>query len=162
MNKATTATPATAAGTATWTTALKAGVFLLVMMRLAGGLYGFFWGVFSLPQLDSLLGAWHVTEYAQAVGMILSLALVPLTFALLFVLSPLVGWWIYSRVEPARQNLVGWGAVGFYLLGDTILSLFTGIYSVMALAAGALIVGLYTMFWMGIGFNLAKLFRIKL
>lgn len=161
MNKATTATPV-AAGTSAWVTALKAGTFLLVMMRLAGGLYGFFWGVFALPQLDGLLGAWHVTDYAAALSAILGLALVPLTFALLFVLAPMVGWWIYSRVEPARHNLVGWGAVGFYLLGDTILSVFTGIYSVVALGAGALIVGLYTMFWMGIGFNLAKLFRIKL
>ena len=94
--------------------------------------------------------------------MILGLSLVPLTFALLFVLAPLVGWWVYSRVEPARHNAVGWGAVGFYLLGDIVLSLFTGIFSVPALIAGAVIVGLYTMFWMGIGFNLAKLFRIKL
>ncbi len=162
MNKATTAAPATAAGSAAWVTALKAGIFLLVMMRLAGGLYGFFWGVFALPQLDSLLGAWHVTDYAAALSAILGLALVPLTFALLFVLAPMVGWWIYSRVDPAKHNLVGWGAVGFYLLGDTILSVFTGIYSLMALAAGALIVGLYAMFWMGIGYNLAKLFRIKL
>lgn len=162
MNKVTTAAPVTAANTAAWTTALKAGLFLLVMMRLAGGIYGFFWGVFSLQPLEQMLGAWRVTEYAQAVTAILGLSLVPLTFALLFVLAPLVGWWVYSRVEPARHNLVGWGAVGFYLLGDTILSLFTGVFSVAALAAGALIVGLYTMFWMGIGFNLAKLFRMKL
>lgn len=157
----TTAAPARATQ-ATFLTALKAGLFLLVMMRLAGGVYGAFWGLFSLQPLEQMLGEWHVVNYASAVSRILGLSIVPLSFALLFVLSPLIGWWIYSRVEKARQNAVGWSIVGIYLVGDAVLSILTGQYSVIALIAGAVIIGLYIMFWMGIGFNLAKLFRAKL
>jgi hypothetical protein len=163
MNKATiTAPAATTAGKATWVTALKAGLFLLVMIRLSAGVYGFFWGTFSLPALDALLGTWRVADYAPAVSAVLELSFLPLTAALIFVLAPLVGWWIYSRIEPAQQSAVGWSTVGFYLLIDGLLGVLTGQYGFLFMLTGMIVVGLYTMFWMGIGYNLAKLFRIKL
>ncbi len=162
MVEKTAAAGAKAEGNTTFLTSLKVGVFLLVMLRLAGAAYGAFWGLFVSKSLEDMLGVWRVADYATALNQLFGLSLTPLPFAILFVLAPLVGWWIYSRIAPPQQNAVGWSAAAIYCAADSILSLLTGGFSIISLIIGSVIVLLYTMFCMGIGFNIAKLFKLKL
>jgi len=151
-------------------TAFKVSIFMLVMVFLSAITYGFFWGVFSASKLVELLGVWRVAEYQQAMQVLLKLSLTPLTFAILVVVAPLVGWWIYSRVESSKQTSVGWSAAGLFALWNLLIGLFDFLSLGMAhlfmqmffMVIGNAILLLYTMLLMGIGFNLPKLFKIKL
>ncbi len=145
-------------------TALKVAVFYLVVMKFAQSVFFFFWGNFSIQPLLELIGKWHIDDYRGALGSIYSLSVMPLNFALLTVLAPLVGWWVYSRVEPSKQNVVGWTAAAIYVVADSAIMMAT-----MPIDFGPISWGLsclisltFIMLLMGCGFLLAKLFRLKL
>jgi hypothetical protein len=161
----TTATPAHAKARVRFAavTAMKVALFYLVVMKFAQAVFFFFWGKFSIEPLLEMVGKWHIDNYREALGSIYSLSVAPLDFALLTILAPLVGWWIYSRVEPAKQTLVGWLAAVLYVVADAgILVLTTPFDPVSVSLVSGLIALAYIMFMMGIGFNVAKLFRLRL
>lgn len=147
-------------------TALKVAAFLFVAVKVVSYVYLFFWDTFAMQPLTDMLGKWHVDAYQEALGLIAYLSVLPLALAIMTVLGPLIGWWIYSRVEPRNQDMVGWYGACFYLGANIAVMLFTGgwqvIYSWLAIVLSNLISLLFVMFLMGAGFNLAKLFKIKL
>ncbi len=161
------ATPAKSAG-AVWTPTLQVAGFLIIMMKLGGTIFGGLWGMFSEPVVERILAALPA-ENAIPPFSLLTLSLLPLTLTLLTLLCPLAGWWIYSKVEPQNTSAVGWGAAIVYALADAAISfVFSGMASAGAqvtlftLVIGVVIAVLYAMFFMGLGFNLAKLFKAKL
>ncbi|HWB97504.1 MAG TPA: hypothetical protein VG672_12395, partial [Bryobacteraceae bacterium] len=106
---------------------------------------------------------WHIDNYREALGSIYSLSVAPLDFALLTILAPLVGWWVYSRVEPAKQTLVGWLAAVLYVVSDATILVVTTTFDPLSVSLVSGVIALvYIMFCMGIGFNIAKLFRLRL
>lgn len=168
-DRAATASTARAAGNSTFTTALRVSLFMYAMLLISSTVYKFFWNAFSLDAVLAMLGEWRVEQYQIAVLTLQNLSLVPLTYAILVVLAPLVGWWIYSRIEPAQQTRLGWIVALLFAGYDILVSLvklgLVGIFwhpALIWMAIGQIIVVLFTMFFMGIGFNLAKLFRVQL
>jgi hypothetical protein len=143
---------------------LKVAVFYLVVMKFAQSVFFFFWGNFSIQPLLEMIGKWHIDDYRGALGSIYSLSIVPLNFALLTVLAPLVGWWVYSRVEPAKQNLVGWLAAALYVVADSAIMIATMPidFGPVSWGLSCLISLTFIMLLMGAGFLLAKLFRVRL
>lgn len=144
-------------------TAMKVALFYLVVMKFAQAVFFFFWRNFSIEPLLEMIGKWHIDDYKSAMGSIYSLSVVPLDFALLMILAPLVGWWVYSRVEPKKQNLVGWLGAGLYVVADAGIVVATTPFDFGAVSIiSALIALVYIMFLMGSGFLIAKLFRLRL
>lgn len=161
----TTATPANARARTrpAVATAAKVALFYLVVMKVAQAVFFFFWGNFSIEPLLDMIGRWHINDYKGALGSIYSLSVLPLDFALLTILAPLVGWWIYSRVEPAKQMLVGWLAAILYVVADAGIVVVTTPFDLGAISlVSAVIALMFIMFMMGLGFNIAKLFRLRL
>lgn len=150
-------------------TALKVGLFLFFLTRVAGGVFGGWWGAVSRPVVRSLLETAHLADIETAVNHILFLSLGPLTMAVLTVLAPLFGWWIYSRVEKSRQDAVGWLAALTFVVFDGVLGLLSAGAAAadtgaiwLVLAVGETMILLWIMFFMGVGFNIAKLFKSPL
>lgn len=145
-------------------TAIKVAVFYLVVMKFAQSVFFFFWGNFSIEPLLDMIGKWHIDDYRGALGSIYSLSVMPLNFALLTILAPLVGWWVYSRVEPKKQGLVGWLAAALYVLADSAIMLATMPidFGPVSWALSCLISLTFVMLLMGSGFLVAKLFRLRL
>lgn len=150
-------------------TALKAGLFLFFLTRVAGGVFGGWWGAVSRPVVRSLLQTAQLPNIEATIDRILIQSMGPLTMAVLTVLAPLFGWWIYSRVEKPRQDPVGWLAALIFAGCDGILSLLSaGMdasvigFVMVVLAIGETMIILWVMFFMGIGFNIAKLFKAPL
>ncbi|HVZ30137.1 MAG TPA: hypothetical protein VG839_07060 [Asticcacaulis sp.] len=144
-------------------TAMKVALFYLVVMKFAQAVFFFFWGKFSIEPLLEMIGKWHIDNYREALGSIYSLSVAPLDFALLTILAPLVGWWVYSRVEPAKQTLVGWLAAVLYVVSDATILVVTTTFDPLSVSLVSGVIALvYIMFCMGIGFNIAKLFRLRL
>lgn len=145
-------------------TALKVAIFYLIVMKLAGYIFFFFWGKFSVVPLIDLLGKWHVDEYRAALASIYHLSIAPLNFALLTILAPLVGWWVYSRVEPGRRTLVSWVSAALYVAADAVWMYVTTTvdYGPVSLGLNYLIALLYVMLFMGLGVNFGKILRLRL
>ena len=151
-------------------TIVKVALVLFVLSQAAGAAYAFFFGLFAMPQLNGILQAAHVDAALALEGQLLQVTLAPLAYALLTAISPLVGWWIYSRVDKPQQSMVGWGsatlfAVSYVLIGLVVqgaLGRLTAVFDVLATVIGLALIVVYTVFFMGIGFNIAKLFRLKL
>ena len=150
-------------------TALKAGLFLFFLTRVAGGVFGGWWGAISRPVVRSLLQTAQLPNIEATIDRIFIQSMGPLTMAVLTVLAPLFGWWIYSRVEKSRQDAVGWLAALIFAACDAALSLLVaGLQSadlgvlLFLLAVGETMMILWIMFFMGVGFNIAKLLKSPL
>ena len=160
----------TTTGSSTFVTALKLGVFLFALTRVAGFVFGAWWGLSALPFLRDMLQTAHLANLEATIDRVMGATLLPLNMAVLSVLTPLFGWWIYSRVPEAQQNGAGWyGALIFAACDASLTIVFSGLQaalgyqiSLIGLGIGEAIVILWSMFFMGIGFNIAKLFKIKL
>ncbi len=151
-------------------TAVKVGLFLFAMVRLACVIFGAWWAALSRPMIKGLLQTAQLANIEVTVNYILGTAIFPLIMSVLVVLAPLFGWWIYSRVDGQKQNMVGWTSAVVFAIGDAAL---TFVFSASQIALGyhidifGMIVGeviviLWIMFFMGLGFNIAKLFKAKL
>ena len=89
------------AGVSVWGPIVKVAAVMFVLTKLAGIAYVFFFGAFVVPQLTTVLQAAHVDQAVAFEGGLLQITMVPLSYALLAAISPLVGWWVYSRVAIA-------------------------------------------------------------
>ncbi len=144
------------------------GVVLLIAVKLSAAIYGAFFGAYSMPVIVGVLSALNASDITGAFNKIMTASLVPLTFSLVAAVCPFIGAWIYAGIATSRQTLVGWGGALLYVLLDAVISLVMhdtlaqmGVdLSPGALLLGAAILLLLAMFFMGIGFNLAKLFKL--
>ncbi len=151
-------------------TAVKLGFFLFLLTRLGGVVFGVWWNLATLPLLRSMLQTAQLPNLEATLTHILGLTLFPFNMAILVVLAPLFGWWVYSRVDKPRQNAVGWlGALVFAVFDAAITLVFAGaelelgyVINLVVLAISEAIIVLWVMFFMGLGFNIAKLFKSPL
>lgn len=144
---------------------VKVAAVLFVLTRVASFAYGFFFGAFSLPQLTGILQAAHVDAAYAFEMQLLHMTLAPLMYALLTALAPLVGWWVYSRVETGGQATVMWGSATLFTVVAIALGLgLSGamIANPLALLLGVAIMVVYIVFFMGLGFIPAQLLKAKL
>jgi len=153
------------AGVSVWGPIVKVAAVMFVLTKLADFAYGFFFGAFAIPELNSVLQAAHVDQALALESNLLQVTMAPLSYALLTAISPLVGWWVYSRVDTGGQAKVMWGSAALY----TVMALALGlglsgamIANPVLLLLGVAILVLYTVFFMGLGFIPAQLFKIKL
>ncbi len=152
------------------TTALKMAAMLFLLTRIGAFVFGAWWGAVAEPEIRAVLQTAQLPNTELALNHILGVTLFPFNMAILVVLAPLFGWWVYSRVDKTRQDAVGWVGALFFCLADASLTLiFAGTQhalgyniNVIALAIGEAVVILWLMFFMGIGFNIAKLFKAPL
>jgi len=151
-------------------TALKMAALLFVLTRVGGFVFGAWWGAVAEPQIRAILQTAQLPNTELALNHVLGVTLFPFNMALLVVLAPLFGWWVYSRVDKPRQDAVGWAGALFFCLADASLALIFAstqhalgyTINLVALAISEAIVVLWLMFFMGIGFNIAKLFKASL
>ena len=153
------------AGVSVWGPIVKVVVVMFVLSQAAGFAYGAFFAMFALPELNGVLQAAHVDAAMALEGRLLQMTVTPFVYGLLTAISPLVGWWIYSRVETGGQARVMWGAAALYAVVSVAFGMgLTGAMSanVVELVLGLAILTLYTVFFMGLGFIPAQLFKAKL
>jgi len=144
---------------------VKVAAVMLVLTQAAAFAYAFFFGVLSMPELNSFMQAAHVDGALELEARFLQATFAPLAYALLTAISPLVGWWVYSRVETGAQAKVMWGAAATYAIVSALFGM--GLSGAMVanpllLAVGLAIVVVYSVFFMGLGFIPAQLFKAKL
>ncbi|MEI9904320.1 MAG: hypothetical protein WDN06_10315 [Asticcacaulis sp.] len=149
---------------------VKVAMVLLVIVEVAGYIYAGFFGLLARDAIETLLAAAQFSDVLAIENSLLGLTLAPFTYGLLAAIGPLIGWWIYSRIDKPQQSMVGWGsatlfAVSYVLIGLVVqgaLGRLTAVFDVLATVIGLALIVVYTVFFMGIGFNIAKLFRLKL
>ena len=148
-----------------WGPIVKVAAVMFVLTQVASFVYAFFFGLFSVPQLNGLLQAAHVDAAMALESQLLQASLAPLAYALLTVISPLVGWWVYSRVETGGQAAVMWGGAALYTVAAMALGFgLSGamIANPITLVLGMAILIVYSVFFMGLGFIPAQLLKAKL
>ena len=153
------------AGASVWGPIAKVAAVMFVLTQAAGFTYGAFFGLFSLPELNSYLQAAHVDQAYAIEARLLQSTFAPLAYALLTAISPLVGWWVYSRVETGGQAAVMWGGAALYTVAAMALGFgLSGamIANPITLVLGMAILIVYSVFFMGLGFIPAQLFKAKL
>ncbi len=148
-----------------WGPIIKVAAVMFVLSQAAAIAYGAFFGLFAMPELNGLLQAAHVDAVYAIENRLLQSTIAPLAYALLTAISPLVGWWVYSRVETGGQAAVMWGGATLY--GVVSIALGMGLSGAMVANPLALLLGLaimvvYSVFFMGVGFIPAQLFKAKL
>ncbi|MGZ3297669.1 MAG: hypothetical protein ACXU8U_11465 [Asticcacaulis sp.] len=144
---------------------VKVALVMFVLVQASAFAYGVFFGVFSLGPLTALMQEYHVDQALALEGRFLQLTFAPLTYALLTALSPLVGWWVYSRVETGAQAKVMWGGAALFAVLSIVFNMaLTGamVANPLLLLLGILILVFYIVFFMGLGFIPAQLLKFKL
>ncbi len=148
-----------------WMTGLRLGIFLFLLIRLANFVFNGWWTISAFPDVKALLQTAQMPNLEFAISYVYATTLYPLIMTLLAVLAPLFGWWVYSRVEPEHQSTVGWSGALIFSVCDAILTIVSTpdhVVGYIGLAISEAIAILWIMFFMGIGFNIAKLFKAKL
>jgi hypothetical protein len=151
-------------------TALKMSAMLFLLVRVGAFVFGAWWGAVAEPEVRGLLQMAHLPNTEAAVTHVFGLTIFPFNMAILVVLAPLFGWWVYSRVDKPRQDAVGWVGALFYAVADAALAMiFAGAQhalgfdvNLVVLTIGEAVIILWLMFFMGVGFNVAKLFKAPL
>ena len=153
-----------------WLLSAKVALVLLAMVELGAFMYGRFFRLLALNAMESLVASAGIVDAIAFENRLLGLFIAPMAYGLLAAVSPLIGWWIYSRVEKAQQTPVGWASAS--LFGATYV--FIGLFSAGAMARlgisidaistilGLAIIILYVMLFMTAGFVTAAITRIKL
>lgn len=153
---------------------VRAASLLFVLEHLGQAIFGGMWGAFAEPKVDAILASVQIPQLEATVEQLMMVNMLPLVLALLGVLTPLFGWWIYSRIPTERQTETGWAIAGFFILFDALLSLVGALFSTgqmdavawggfgFLLVITAAILVLWIMFFMGAGFLVAKMFKSKL
>ena len=165
-----TAVKSTVRTNSTWGAIIKVALVFLVLTELAAFMYGLFFVMLARMPLHAMVADANITNALEFENRLLGLTLAPLAYAILAALSPLVGWWIYSRVDKPQQNAVGWGGASLFAVTYILIGMMNaGIMARMGMVMSALstIVGLaiiifYVMFFMTIGFVTASIFKAKL
>lgn len=155
---------------ATYGTIVKVAMVLLVIVELAGYIYVAFYSLLARDAVETLLVSAQFSDVIAIENSLLGLTLAPFTYGLLAAIGPLVGWWIYSRVDKPQQSVVGWGSAALFALSYVLIGLIvqgalgrlTAVFDLVATVIGLALIVVYTVFFMGIGFNIAKLFKLKL
>ncbi len=145
---------------------VKVALVMFVLVELACFAYGVFFAAFSMGPLTQFLQDAHVADALTIEGHLLQFAAAPLAYVIITAISPLIGWWVYSRIESGGQAKVMWGAaalfaVTFILFGLTLGGMLMAVNPVLLLIGTAILV-LYTWFCMGLGFLPAQIFKVKL
>ncbi len=148
-----------------WGPIAKVAAVLFVLTQVSEFAYGAFFGLFAMPELNSIVQAAHIDAAFALEARVLQVTIAPLVYALLTAISPLAGWWIYSRVDTGAQAKVMWGAAALNAVASAALGI--GLSGAMIANLGLLLLGLailtvYTVFFMGLGFIPAQLFKAKL
>lgn len=156
-------------GTA-WPAIIKVALTLLVLVELAAFMYGLFFAMLAAAPLQSMIADAQISNAIDFENRLLGLTLAPLAYAILAAIAPLVGWWIYSRVDKPQQDAVGWGGASLFAVTYVLIGMFNaGVLARMGLVISALstvlglgIIILYVMLFMTAGFLTAALFKAKL
>jgi len=144
---------------------VRVAAVMFVLTQVATLAFGFFFGLFSLPQLNAFLQEAHIDQAFAIEARLLQVTAAPLVYGLLTAISPLVGWWIYSRVDTGGQAKVMWGSAALYAVVSIAFGMgLSGamIANPLALLLGLAILVVYSVFFMGLGFIPAQLFKAKL
>jgi hypothetical protein len=148
-----------------WGPILKVAVVMFVLTKAAGMAYEFFFGMFAATELTPILQAAHIDAAFAFEMQLLQVTLAPVGYAIMTAMSPLVGWWIYSRIDTGGQAAVMWGAAALNAVASIALGIgLSGamVANPLALVLGMAIMVVYTVFFMGLGFIPAQLFKVKL
>ena len=146
-------------------TTVKVTVVMLVLTQVASLAYFVLFGVFSLQALTAVLESTHTEAVTIVEALLLQMSVQPLTYALVTAIAPLVGWWVYSRVDTGGQAKVMWAVAVLHTLVSVGLAIFLNgavIMNVSLVVLNLVILVLYTVFFMGLGFIPAQLFKAKL
>jgi hypothetical protein len=120
----------------------------------------------KLPEALSQMGL----APEETVGLVLKLTLPPLGYAVLTAVFPFLGAWIYLSTPQNKSTALGLGTAAAFMIMNMIPSLiggfgafeaFDGMASAIAIILGLTAETLYTFFVMGIGYNLAKAFKLR-
>ncbi|MGZ3297668.1 MAG: hypothetical protein ACXU8O_01525 [Asticcacaulis sp.] len=155
-------------------------MILLALVYAAAFIFGFIYAAVSEPMITKTLTALataYGVQFSDADMTIFEHAIIgpialPLVLALLAATSPLLGAWIQSHTAKNRHGAIGWGASFLFALANSLIGLFQSHDAAKAMGLdasigiggfvlGCAIVWLFTLLFMGIGYNLAKLFKVR-
>ncbi len=154
--------------------AVRGALLLLVLEYFGAFIFGGAWSLLAAPKIEALLYGAQLPNLVLTLTQMLMVSVLPFLFALLAVLAPLFGWWVYSRVPADKQNGTGWAMAAIFAAAQSVIGTLQTIgsvplqdtFSAIAYAFGAVLsfvmLTLWVMFFMGVGFLIAKLFRSKL
>lgn len=152
--------------------AVRAGLLLLAMEHFGGFIFGSTWAIFSRPTIEAMFANAPAAQASAIASQLMNLSMFPLSLAIMAVVSPLFGWWIYSRIPEDKQTSTGWSIAAIYTAGDVLITVLLSAGKLrdaiewgalgFILIFGAAISILWAMLFMGLGFLIAKLFKSKL
>ncbi len=148
----------------------RVGLLLFVMVTVSSYIFRLFFGLLASGDIEAMLVEARFNDVLAIEDRLIGLTMAPAVYGILAAISPLIGWWIHARVEKPAQAAVGWGgaavfAVIYVLVGLTVAGLVVRLVDPWVLAGtvvGLALIIVYTVFCMGIGFNIAKLFKLTL
>ena len=149
---------------------LRVGLLLFVMVTVSSYIFRLFFGLLASGDIEAMLVEARFNDVLAIEDRLLGLTMAPAVYGVLAAISPLIGWWIYARVEKPAQGAVGWGgaavfALIYVLVGLMAFGLVTRLADPWVLAGtvtGVALIVVYTVLCMGVGFNIARFFKLKL
>lgn len=170
MTEAATATATPVPARVVYGQIARVGILLFVMVMVASYVFRFFFGLMASGEVEAMLVEARFNDVLAIENRLLGLTMGPAIYGVLAAISPLIGWWIHARVDKPAQGAVGWGGAGLFaviyvLVGLTAAGVILQLADLWVLAAtltGTALIVVYTVFFMGIGFNIAKIFRLTL
>jgi hypothetical protein len=152
--------------------AVRAGLMLLALEHFGGFIFGSTWALFARPNVEAMFASLPAPQANALASQLMNLSIFPLSLAIVAVVAPLFGWWIYSRIPEDKQTSTGWSIAAIYTAGDVLITMLLAAGKLrdaiewgamgFILVFGALISVLWAMLFMGCGFLIAKLFKSKL
>jgi hypothetical protein len=151
-------------------TGIRLGLFLVFSSNLSGWVYGYFYHLIAVHPLAEMVRTFNLPDGVRIENRLLGLSMLPVSYAVLASVAPLIGWWIYSRVEAKNCDKVGWGAAATYTASALLITYTNraargemGFASgPIEMTIGVFLMMCFLMFFLGLGFSIAKLFRLKL
>ncbi len=151
---------------AVWGPITKVALVMFVLCQVSSLAYLFFFRLMGLNMLVPMLQDAHIDQIFAFENQLLQVTFSALAYALLTAISPLVGWWVYSRVDTGGQAKVMWGSAALFTVASAIFNIvLTGgaiITNPVAMVLGLAILIFYIVFFMGLGFVPAQIFKLKL
>ncbi len=148
----------------------RVGILLFIMVTVASYVFRLFFSLMASGEVEAMLVEAHFNDVLAIENRLLGLTMGPAIYGVLAAICPLIGWWIQARVEKPAQGAVGWGGAALFaliyvLVGLTAAGVILRLGDLWLLAAtvtGTALIVVYTVFFMGIGFNIAKIFKLTL
>lgn len=149
---------------------LRVAFVLFVLVKLASFMYFLFFDLLSANPLHEMVTSAHVDDALAFENHLLGIVVAPMMYGVLAAICPLFGWWIYARVEKTDRDAVGWGSATLFsvvniflgLLNQGVLARMGIVMDALSTIVGMLIIILYVMLFMTIGFVTASIFKLKL